>query len=172
MSVLTESSPETGPEPWLRGSLPGIHPLVMPLFFTFTQVKEDLAKHTRDITPEQLWRQVAGASLGFHLKHLAGSVDRLTTYLIGAQLTASQLEYLRQESASGDDLPHLLRLIDGSLSKSERQLANLNPGSIFEPRMVGRRALPTTVIGLLVHLAEHTQRHLGQAITLSKILRI
>jgi uncharacterized damage-inducible protein DinB len=143
----------------------------MPVFFTFAQAREELAAHTADLSSEQVWRTVGGSSLGFHLKHLAGSVDRLTTYLTGVQLAAAQLEFLRQESASGATLPELLGLIDQNLSHSQQQLALLDPNSIFEPRVVGRRALPTTVIGLLVHLAEHTQRHLGQAITLIKLLR-
>jgi hypothetical protein len=158
-------------EPWLRGPMPGVHPLVMPVFCTFAQVREELATYTSGLTTEQVWRVVGGGSLGFHLKHIAGSVDRLTTYLTGAQLTGVQLEFLRKESASGGNLLGLLHLIDQSLSNSQHQLARLDPNSIFESRMVGRRALPTTVIGLIVHLAEHTQRHLGQAITLTKILR-
>jgi uncharacterized damage-inducible protein DinB len=168
---LADSSGLSSPEPWLRGPLPGVHPLVTPVFFTFAQVREELAEHTAGLSSEQVWRKAAASSLGFHLKHLAGSVDRLTTYLTGAQLTAAQLEFLRQESASGAALPELLGLIDRNLSHSQQQLTLLDPHSIFEPRVVGRRALPTTVIGLLVHLAEHTQRHLGQAITLTKLLR-
>jgi hypothetical protein len=36
---------------------------------------------------------------------------------------------------------------------------------------VGRARLPSTVFGLLFHVAEHTQRHAGQAITTAKIVR-
>jgi hypothetical protein len=143
----------------------------MPVFCTFAQAREELAQHTVGLKPEQVWCIVGGSSLGFHLKHMAGSVDRLTAYLTGAQLSGPQLEYLRQESVASDGLPGLLQLIDHSFSHSQHQLARLDPNSIFEPRVVGRRALPTTVIGLIVHLAEHTQRHLGQAVTLTKILR-
>src|SRR5690242_5498153 len=84
------------PEPWLRGPLPGVHPLIMPVFFSFAQVREDLARHTAGLTREQIWQPVTGASLGFHLKHIAGSVDRLATYLIGRQLSDAQLASFKQ----------------------------------------------------------------------------
>ncbi len=88
----------SSPEPWLRGPLAGVHPLVMPVFFSFAQVREDLAKHAQGLTDEQVWTVAGGASVGFHLKHIAGSVDRITTYLLGSQLTEQQLQTLRQES--------------------------------------------------------------------------
>ena len=161
------------PEPWLRGLIAGIHPSVMPVFFTFTQVREDLARYTADLTEEQLWTKPANAAapLGFHLKHIAGSVDRLTTYLVGHQLSQAQLDSLHRESESGPGLEELLRGVDESLDAAEEQLRQLNPDSLYEYRSVGRRELPTTVLGLIVHLAEHTQRHLGQAVTTIKMVR-
>ncbi|MBV9157592.1 MAG: DinB family protein [Acidobacteriaceae bacterium] len=159
------------PEPWLRGPINDVHPLVMPLFFTFSQVVEDLAKHTAGLAREQVWRKVDGASLGFHLKHIPGTVDRLITYLMGEQLSAQQLQALKQESEGEESLDELLRLMEETIRRAEDKLRHLDPQSLYEARSVGRRALPTTVIGLIVHLAEHTQRHLGQAITTSKLLR-
>ncbi len=161
----------TAPEPWLRGPIAGVSPLVMPVFFSFTQVREDLPSHVAGLTREQVWRKTAAASIGFHLKHIAGSVDRLTTYLLGGQLSAPQLQSLKDESQSDEELPGLLRRLEESLNGCEARLRTIDPNSLYEPRSVGRQALPTTVIGLVVHLAEHTQRHLGQAITLSKVLR-
>lgn len=159
-------------EAWLRGPLPDIPALVMPVFFTFTQVQEDLAKHTADINNDQLWTKPNGsASLGFHLKHLAGSIDRITTYLTGQQLTAEQLDALKRESESTGDLDQLLAGITNAIQHSQQRLLQVKPESLYDPRLVGRRALPTTVIGLIVHLAEHTQRHLGQAVTTAKIVR-
>jgi hypothetical protein len=81
------------------------------------------------------------------------------------------MAFLRQESSGSEDIAALLVLVEDSLSRSEDRLRQLDPNSIYAARTVGRRALPTTVIGLLVHLAEHTQRHLGQAITLSRLAR-
>jgi uncharacterized damage-inducible protein DinB len=159
------------PEPWLRGPLEGIHPFVMPVFFSFAQVREDLARHTAGLAPDALWKQINGASLGFELKHIAGSVDRLATYLIGEQLSPKQLEELKHEHEPDADLNQLLAGLDEQFRRTEQQLTQLSPDLIYEPRSVGRRALPTTVLGLIVHLCEHTQRHLGQAITLAKMLK-
>jgi uncharacterized damage-inducible protein DinB len=161
----------SSPEPWLRGPLAGVHPLVMPVFFSFAQVREDLAKHTQGLTDEQVWTVAGGTSVAFHLKHIAGSVDRITTYLLGSQLTEQQLQTLRQESVPDAGLTQLLAAVDDSLRDSEERLRSIDPASIYDVRAVGRKALPTTVIGLIVHLAEHTQRHLGQTITLCKAVR-
>jgi uncharacterized damage-inducible protein DinB len=143
----------------------------MPVFFSFAQVREDLAKHTAGLEREQVWRVTGANSVGFQLKHMAGSVDRITSYLMGEPLTGEQMDFLRQESSGSEDVPVLLALVEQSLAHSEDRLRQIDPASIYDARSVGRRALPTTVIGLLVHLAEHTQRHLGQAITLSKLAR-
>ena len=158
-------------EPWLRGPLEGIHPLVMPVFFSFAQVREDLATHTAGLSDEAVWRKFGRVSLGFELKHIAGSVDRLTTYLEGGQLTRRQLETLRQESEPDQSLEELLASIDAQLANTEDQLRLLDPATLYGRRAVGRQTLPTTVLGLLVHLCEHTQRHLGQAILLASLLR-
>lgn len=157
------------PEPWLRGPIEGIHPLVAPLFFSFTQVREDLRKHTEGLNEEELW-QPAGPnpSLGFQLRHIAGSVDRLATYLTGGDLSKEQLDALRAEPVPGAALGDLLAALDQTLSRVEEHLKVLDPGTLYEPRYVGRKRMPTSVIGLLVHIAEHTQRHLGQAINTAK----
>lgn len=158
-------------EPWLRGPIPDVNAAVMPLFFTFKQVREDLDTHTRGLTREQVWHKLGAASVGFHLKHIAGSIDRLTTYLMGQQLTSEQLAFLEQESQGDEALPQLLHQIDASCKHCEQRLQRIPPDSLYQPRGVGRQALPTTVLGLIVHIAEHTQRHLGQAITLSQALQ-
>lgn len=160
------------PEPWMRGPLPGIEPLVQPVFFSFQMVREDLAKHTAGLTQEQLWgKSEKIASVGFHLRHIAGSVERLTTYLMKESLTDAQLAFLREEAMPGATLDELLAEVDAALSASEARLKTIAPAQIHEPRYIGRKRLPTTVLGLLVHIAEHTQRHLGQAITTAKLVR-
>jgi uncharacterized damage-inducible protein DinB len=160
----------SSPEPWLRGPIQGVHPLVMPVFFSFAQVREDLTKYTAAVRPEAVWQEVNGSSFGFHLRHIGGSVDRLTTYLFGQQLNERQLEALRHEGEPKGTLPELLEDLERALARSEERLRTLDPDTLYDARSVGRRALPTTVIGLIVHLCEHTQRHLGQAITLAKTL--
>ena len=145
--------------------------MVAPVFHSFLQVREELAEYTAGLETEQVWRVLGGTSLGFHLSHIAGSVDRLSTYLAGEPLTDAQLEFLGHEPESGASLATLLALAEDRLAACEERLRQVSPSSLAEPRSVGRRELPTTVIGLIVHLAEHTQRHLGQAIVLSKLLR-
>ena len=171
-ATMASSSEPPLPEPWLRGPLAGVHPLVMPLFFTFEQVREDLRKYTAGLTPEQVWRKMGDLpTLGFHLKHLAGSVDRLITYLFDEQLSQEQLQSLRGESRGDEGIPELLERVDRYFTAAEERLRQIDPQKMHEARSVGRKALPTTVLGLLVHTAEHTQRHLGQAITTAKLLR-
>lgn len=160
-------------EPWMRGPLAGIEPQVQPLFFSFTQVREDLARYTEGITQDQLWRRTGSLpSLGFHLRHIAGSVERLTAYLINEPLSAEQLAFLKEESTPGATLTELLAGVDASLRATEARLLTIDPATIHEPRYIGRKRLPTTVLGLLVHIAEHTQRHLGQAITTAKLAKL
>jgi uncharacterized damage-inducible protein DinB len=148
-----------------------VHPLVQPVVFSFAQVREDLAKHVRGLTCEQVWNTRGGPSLGFHLKHLAGSVDRLTTYLLKGELSEEQLRALREEANGHESADELLKVVDDALTTSEERLRSIDPDSLYQPRSIGRKRLPSTVIGLLVHLSEHTQRHLGQAITTAKFLR-
>ena len=156
----------------MRGPMVGVEPLVMPLFFSFTQVREDLARYTEGVAQEQLWRNVGPLpSLGFHLRHIAGSVDRLTAYLMNEPLTAEQLAFLKEEATQGATLEELLAAIDATLRATEARLRAIDPSTIHDPRYIGRKRLPTTVLGLLVHIAEHTQRHLGQAITTAKSVR-
>ena len=140
-----------------------------PLFFSFAQVREDLRRHVAGLRQEEVW-QPAGpnASLGFQLRHMAGSIDRLATYLTSAGLSKEQLDFLRAEPEPGAALGDLLAALDETLIRVQYQLRALDPGTLYEPRYVGRKRLPTSVIGLLVHIAEHTQRHLGQAIDTAK----
>ena len=164
--------PDRLPEPWLRGPMSHVHPLIMPVLFSFQQVREDLRKHAGDLTKEQIWHRIAGLPpLGFHLRHIAGSVDRLVTYLSGEQLAEEQLQFLREEGTAEASLHDLLQALEASLSAAEKRLRSLEACTMYDARYVGRQRLPTTVIGLLVHVAEHTQRHLGQAITTAKLLK-
>jgi uncharacterized damage-inducible protein DinB len=109
--------------------------------------------------------------LGFQLKHLAGSVDRISSYLVGETLTQEQLQELSSESDGEGSLGELLDQIHQKLQTAEERLRQVDAAQLFDFRGVGRKGLPSTVIGLLVHLAEHTQRHLGQAITLAQLVR-
>ncbi len=156
-------------EPWLRGTTPHPDPVIRALFHSFEQVREDLYHWTDGLTEEQVWASPCGlAPLGFQLKHMAGSVDRLTTYARAEQLRPAQLEFLQQEKTPDASLADLL-LIDRTLTDTEAWVRTVK--NLEELREVGRQKLPTTVGGLIVHLAEHTQRHLGQAILTCKLLK-
>lgn len=160
------------PEPWLRGSITDVHPVQAAVLYSYIQVREDLRKWTEGLSDDEVWQAPAGlAPLGFQLRHIAGSVERLTTYLNGGELTEEQFTALRAELRPGATLRELLDSVDASLAASEESIRRFSPDQFSAARGVGRRALPTTVGGLLVHLAEHTQRHLGQAITTAKILK-
>jgi uncharacterized damage-inducible protein DinB len=156
----------------MRGPLPNVSPLTAPVLYTFQHVREDLARHIEPLTTEQLWARPAGLpSAGFHILHIAGSTDRLMTYLIGAQLTPAQLADLDAESDPPRiPLPDLLVRLEAVFARAEATVRDLDPATLPEPREIGRRRLPTTVAGLLTHIAEHTQRHLGQAITTAKFV--
>lgn len=160
-------------EPWLRGPLPGVDTFVAPLLYSFQMAREDLAKYTVGLTTEQIWATPHGfGSVGFHLRHIAGSTDRLMTYASGGQLFSAQLAALKTEKEPGGTREELLTGINQAFASAEAVARSLDPARLTEPRGVGRKQLPTTVIGLLVHIAEHTQRHVGQAISAAKLARV
>ena len=160
------------PEPWLRGPIPGVAPLLLPIVHSFQQVREDLRTHTEGVSDADVWRTVEPLpTLGFQLRHIAGSVERLTTYLMGEQVSPEQIAVLKTEATPGAGLAELLDGVDAALAAAEARMATIDPATLYEPRHIGRKQLPSSVLGLLVHLAEHTQRHLGQAITTAKLLR-
>jgi hypothetical protein len=158
-------------EPWLRGPIGDLHPVASHLIYTFQQAREELKYFTAGLTREQVWTQVAGASLGFHLRHIAGSVDRLAAYLEGRQLSEEQMRFLREEQNPGASLDELLRELESVFQRAGDIAKGLHSSNYFDPRFVGRKKLPTTAGGLIIHLSEHTQRHLGQAILTAKIVR-
>jgi hypothetical protein len=160
-------------EPWLRGPLEGVHPLVAPTLHAYQQALEDLAHWTDGLSDAQIWSRPHGlAPVGFQLRHIAGSVERLTTYLRGCELTSRQLEAARSEMEPGLGRAALLEMVTRSLQDSERVIRALDPSMLTHPRVVGRKQLPTTVAGLVVHLAEHTQRHVGELIITIKLARL
>jgi len=157
------------PEPWLRGPIEGAHPLTAPVLYAFQQAREDLAHYTAGLSHEQLWATSHGfGSVGFHLRHIAGSTERLMAYVQGRQLTPEQLAAVAVEHAPGAGRDALLAELHRVFREAEAVVRRIHPATLAEPREVGRQRLPTTVIGLLTHIAEHTQRHVGQAISAAK----
>ncbi|HEX8450818.1 MAG TPA: DinB family protein [Longimicrobium sp.] len=163
------------PEVWLRGPMPGVPPLLMPAAHALAGAGEDVARVAAGLTVEQLWARPGGvASVGFHLRHIPGILDRLLTYARGEPLTDAQLAYLRAEPDPGDPAPtadDLLRGVDEAIARALAQIRATPEADLLLPRGVGRLQLPSTVMGLIFHAAEHAQRHTGQIVTLSRIVR-
>jgi uncharacterized damage-inducible protein DinB len=151
----------------------GVDPLLGPILFSFQQAREDLELHTNGLTVDQLWATPYGfGSVGFHIRHIGGSVERLMTYVQGGQLSEVQLAALKAEMDPGASLAQLLADLDRDLRRAEELVRLIDPSTVRDVREVGRKRLPTTVIGLLTHIAEHTQRHVGQAISAAKLARV
>ncbi len=162
-------------EVWLRGPMPGVPPMLMPAAHALAGAGEDVARAAEGLTVEQLWARPAGvASVGFHLRHLVGILDRLLTYARGHPLTEPQLAYLRAEGEPGTppaQVEELLAAVAEAIDRAQAQIRATPEDQLLLPRGVGRMQLPSTVIGLIFHAAEHAQRHTGQVITLSRIVR-
>jgi len=143
----------------------------MPAAHALVQAREDI-RVAVDATNDQLWQRPNGAaSAGYHLQHLAGSLDRLFTYARGESLTDAQRAALAQEGTPGASAPALVDEVSRAIDRALDQLRRTPPEAVFESRAVGRARLPATVLGLLFHAAEHTTRHAGQLITTLKVVR-
>lgn len=169
------SSPNLNlPEVWLRGPLPDILPLLQPVAHALLQAREEVASALADFPESLLWQRPAGvASVGFHLQHLAGVLDRLTTYARAEALTPPQLAALAQEGQPTAVVPTVAALrtaFDEQVDRALTQLRTTLEADLLQPRGVGRAQLPSTVLGLLVHAAEHTQRHVGQLLVTARVL--
>jgi len=162
-------------EAWLRGSVPGVPPLLMPAAHAILHAVEDADRALESLTPAEIWTRPGSApSVGYHLRHLAGSLDRLLTYARGAPLSEAQRASLRGERDAGDlplDRAALQALVRSAADAGIAQLRATPESTLLEPRGVGRQQLPATVVGLIFHAAEHAARHAGQAITTARIIR-
>jgi uncharacterized damage-inducible protein DinB len=168
---MTTSSPEV----WLRGALPDVPALLQPVAHSLLQCREEAHGALIDLSPAQLTSKPGGAaSVAFHLTHAAGSLDRLFTYARGEQLSDDQFVALRAESTANGmvtEADALLRTLDAAVDRALEQLRRTAENDVLAPREVGRGRLPSTVVGLLFHAAEHTQRHVGQAVTTARVVR-
>jgi hypothetical protein len=162
------------PEPWLRGTIAGMPAMVMPAAHALMQAAEDIPMAAQGLTREQLWALPGGAAaVGFHLRHLGGSIDRLLTYARGEMLSDAQMAALDAEiEDDGRSADDLVREALAAIERGIEAMRETPPGIYLEARGVGRRRLQTTVFGLLVHIAEHTQRHVGAIIATAKVVRV
>lgn len=162
-------------EVWLRGPVEGIAPPLQPAAHTLIQVQEDVEHAVAGMSDAQLWVRPANvASVGFHLLHLPGSLERLLTYSRGLPLSETQMQRLTAERTVYDDRPTLAALLGGlsrGIAEALGYLRSVPVDTLYQPREVGRKKLPSTTIGLIFHAAEHSSRHAGQIVTLAPIVR-
>lgn len=160
-------------EAWLSGKLEGFAEVLMPAAHALVQAIRDLQKFSDLSVEELLTKPNNSPSVAFHLRHIAGSCDRLLTYAKGENLNEKQFEFLKSETAETSDLnaEELIKQATAEIEKVLELCKTVSLESLFEPRFVGRKRLETNVFGLLFHIAEHTARHVGQVITTAKIVR-
>jgi len=160
------------PEPWLRGTHAELPAVIRAVVHALELSREDIEKWCAPLAEEAMNARPGNiAPIAFHLRHIARSLDRLLTYAEGGQLSEQQMASLEAELDPAAAPVELLAEFRSGIDDALRRLRNFSEADLEHPRHVGRKALPTTVGGLLVHCADHTQRHTGQAVTTAKILQ-
>lgn len=160
-------------EYWLRGLVEDIIPVLQPVAHAILQAQLEVRQFLENFPGSLIWERPSGvASIAFHLQHLPGVLDRLFTYARGEQLSAQQLNYLQKEGKEDNliQLFDLLNYFDKQVKLSIEQLRHTDVDAVFAAREVGRKKIPSTVLGLLFHAAEHTQRHTGQLLVTARIV--
>ena len=167
---MTVENKATLPEPWLRGTLTEVPAVGRAVLHALELAGEDLHKWCEHLTDAKLHSRPAGiAPVSFHLRHIARSLDRLLTYGEGGTLSESQIAAMKSELDPGAGGQELFAELDAALMRSALRVRALASCDLEEHRCVGKKQLPTSLGGLLVHVADHTQRHVGQAITTAKL---
>lgn len=162
------------PEYWLRGPIDDVPALLQPVAHALLQARDEINQMMSDFPHDFLWEKPSGnASPAFHLQHIPGVLDRLFSYADNRQLDLLQLDYLASEGKyeAGITVNTLLKQLNAQVEKSIAHLKSINPQTITEARFVGRKQLPSTIMGLLFHAAEHTMRHTGQLLVTVHILK-
>lgn len=170
MSTSATASPYT--EPWLRGTHTDVPVVARAVLYSFELAADDAARWTEGLTDLEIHAQPLGLmSVAAQLKHIAGSVDRLLTYAEGHQLSDEQLRVMKAEQNGTETREQLLADINTAFAQAAGRVQTLASGDLDTERKVGRKSLPTTLGGTLIHIAEHTQRHVGQLVTTAKIVK-
>lgn len=162
-------------EPWLRGPVPNIPPLLQPVAHALMHALEDMRRVVTPLGDDALWARPGGAaSIGFHVRHAGAALDRLYTYARGESLSAAQLAWMKAEATLGEQgrasAGELVAEFEAQVERALAQLRSTREDQLTDAREVGRAKLPSTVIGLLFHGAEHTQRHVGQTIATAQVV--
>ena len=159
------------PEPWLRGTLIDVPAEQRAVLHALQLAQEDIERWCKPLTPEEWNARPHGLpAVAFHLRHILGSLDRLLTYAEAKTLNEEQKQWMAVEMDPVADREQLLQAFQQGIAAAESRIRAIDVATWSQPRAVGRKQLPTTVAGLLIHCADHTQRHVGQAIITAKIL--
>lgn len=161
-------------EYWLRGPVKDVPALLQPAAHALLQSRDEIQRALVDFPVDKLWAKPASvASVGFHLQHLAGVIDRLFTYAKGETLSQEQFDYLAVEGKRKDSISvtDLFQHFSTGIDKAIHQIKQTDPGQLNEVRSVGRKQIPSTVIGLIFHAAEHSMRHTGQLLVTVAVLK-
>ena len=161
-------------EVWQRGPVENVPDLLQPVAHALLQANEEAKRYTENFPDDLLWEKPFGvASVGFHLNHLSGVVDRLFTYAENKKLTEAQLKFLKDEE-NPENLPvkvaYLVEVFQKTVEGAVKVLTQTSTHDLTEFRALGRAQLPTTKLGLLFHAAEHIQRHVGQLLVTVRVL--
>lgn len=164
-------TPHADVEPWLRGTIADVDAVARGVLHALELAGEDAVRWCEGLTNAEMNARPFGLPpVAFHLRHIARSLDRLLSYAEGTQLDATQKAALRTELDDGATRDAVLAELVSALRTSADRVRALSPEHYNAPRGVGRAALPTTIGGLLVHCADHTQRHVGQMVTTAKLV--
>jgi len=162
-------------EPWLRGTHTDVPAAGRAVLHALELALDDLTKWTAGLTDAEVHAQPLGLTpIAFHLRHIARSTDRILTYAEGEQLSAEQLASLKSEqSGEGkqETLAELLAEVEVAFTDAAERIRVLATANLDTPRFVGRKQLPTSIGGAMIHVADHTQRHVGQVVTTAKVLK-
>lgn len=170
-------SPTTTPytEPWLRGTYADVPAAGRAVLHALDLALDDLTKWTAGLTDSEIHSQPLGLTpIAFHLRHIARSTDRILTYAEGEQLSPGQLAALKSEQGgegNPEPLSALMAEVEISFTRAAERIRVLATANLDTPRFVGRKQLPTSIGGALIHVGDHTQRHVGQVVTTAKVLK-
>ena len=172
MSTLTTPAPYV--EPWLSGTHTEVPAVGRAVLHALDLALDDITKWTEGVTDIEVHTTPLGLpSVAFHLRHIARSVDRILTYAEGSQLTPEQLTQLKSEQGSDEreTLAALIAEVEVSFANAAERIRTLSTADFNTTRGVGRKQLPTSIGGALIHVADHSQRHVGQVVTTAKVLK-
>jgi uncharacterized damage-inducible protein DinB len=171
--MSTSADPYT--EPWLRGTYADVPAAGRAVLHALELALDDLTKWIGGLTDAEVHAQPLGlTSIAFHLRHIARSTDRILTYAEGGVLSAEQLSALKSEQGSEgklEPLAELLAEVEVAFTDAAERIRVLATANLDTPRFVGRKQLPTSIGGAMIHVADHTQRHVGQVVTTAKVTK-